>query len=40
MKDAREEMDEFFSNRDFSDYTAEDWDALSDEFELIVLMLN
>ena len=40
MKDARAEMDEFFAEKDFSEYTAEDWDELAEEFELIVLMLN
>ena len=40
MKDARAEMDEFFAEKDFSEYTAEDWDELAEEFELIVMMLN
>ena len=39
-KEAREEMDEFFAEKDFSEYTAEDWDDLAEEFELIVMMLD
>ena len=40
MEDARAEMDEFFNSKDFAEYTAEDWDDLEEEFELIALMLN
>ena len=39
-KEAREEMDEFFAEKDFSEYTGEDWDDLAEEFELIVMMLD
>ena len=40
MKDAREEMDEFFADKDFSEFTEEDWTELSEEFEVIIMMLN
>ena len=38
--DVQVEFEDFFDEKDISDYTAEDWNLLELEFERVISMLN